>query len=97
MDVTWNLRSDIVWEDDTPVSADDVVFTYDTISDPEKGSWIQGIDYIDSVEKVDENTVIVHYNTIYPGYLTNSVVTGSHLAGALLRRRAGILPMGLRQ
>lgn len=70
MDVTWKLRSDIVWEDDTPVSADDVVFTYETISDPEKGSWIQGIDYIDSVEKVDKNTIIVHYNTIYPGYLT---------------------------
>ena len=70
MDVTWKLRDDIVWEDDTPVSADDVVFTYEAISDPEKGSWIQGIDYIDSVEKVDENTIIVHYNTIYPGYLT---------------------------
>jgi peptide/nickel transport system substrate-binding protein len=70
MDVTWKLRDDIVWEDGTPVSADDVVFTYETISDPEKGSWIQGIDYIDSVEKVDDKTIIVHYNTIYPGYLT---------------------------
>jgi peptide/nickel transport system substrate-binding protein len=70
MDVTWKLRNDIVWEDGTPVSADDVVFTYEAITDPEKGGWIQGIDYIDSVEKVDEHTIIVHYNTIYPGYLT---------------------------
>jgi peptide/nickel transport system substrate-binding protein len=70
MDVTWKLRSDVVWEDGTPVSADDVIFTYEAIVDPEKGGWIQGIDYIDSLEKVDAHTVIVHYNAIYPGYLT---------------------------
>lgn len=70
MDVTWTLRDDIVWEDGTPVSADDVVFTYEAIVDPENGAWIQGIDYIDSVEKVDNLTVVIHYNSIYPGYLT---------------------------
>jgi peptide/nickel transport system substrate-binding protein len=70
MDVTWKLRSDIVWEDGTPVSADDVVFTYEAIANPETGAWIQGIDYIDSVEKVDANTILVHYNAIYPGYQT---------------------------
>jgi peptide/nickel transport system substrate-binding protein len=70
MDVTWRLRTDINWEDGTPVSADDVLFTYQAISDPEKGGWIQGIDYIDSVEKLDDHTVVVHYSAIYPGYLT---------------------------
>jgi peptide/nickel transport system substrate-binding protein len=70
MDVTWKLRDDITWEDGKPVSADDVVFTYEAITDPEKGGWIQGIDYVDGVEKVDEHTVVFHYNTIYPGYLT---------------------------
>jgi len=70
MDVTWRLRDDIVWEDDTPVTADDVVFTYDAIVDPDTGGWVQGIDYVDGVEKVDDITVVVHYNAIYPGYLT---------------------------
>jgi peptide/nickel transport system substrate-binding protein len=70
MDVTWKLRNHVVWEDGKPVSADDVIFTYEAIIDPEKGGWIQGIDYIDSLEKVDDDTVIVHYNAIYPGYLT---------------------------
>ncbi len=70
MDVTWKLRSDILWSDGTPVTVDDVVFTYDALVDPEKGAWIQGIDYIDGVEKIDGTTVVVHYNTIYPGYLT---------------------------
>jgi peptide/nickel transport system substrate-binding protein len=70
MDVTWKLRQDIQWADGVPVTADDVVFTYDAVVDPEKGFWIAGIDYVDSVEKIDNYTVVVHYNTVYPGYLT---------------------------
>src|SRR5512147_1349811 len=70
MDVTWNLRTDVKWSDGKPVTADDVVFTYKAITDPTTGTWVPGIDYVDSVEKVDANTVVVHYNAIYPGYLT---------------------------
>lgn len=70
MDVTWKLRQDIKWADGVPVTADDVVFTYNAIVDPEYGFWIAGIDYVDSVEKIDDYTVAVHYNAIYPGYLT---------------------------
>jgi peptide/nickel transport system substrate-binding protein len=70
MDVTWKLRKDIQWSDGTPVTAEDVVFTYNALVDPKKGSWIQGIDYVDGVDKIDDYTVVVHYNTIYPSYLT---------------------------
>ncbi|OGN99104.1 MAG: hypothetical protein A2Z71_10965 [Chloroflexi bacterium RBG_13_50_21] len=70
MDVTWKLRQDIKWSDGTPVTADDVVFTYNAVIDPETGFWIPGIDYVDSVDKIDEYTAVVHYNTIFPGYLT---------------------------
>jgi peptide/nickel transport system substrate-binding protein len=70
MDVTWKLRNDINWADGVPVTADDIVFTYEAVVDPVNGYWIPGIDYVDSVEKIDDNTVVVHYNAIYPGYLT---------------------------
>ena len=70
MDVTWKLRSDIVWSDGEKVTADDVVFTYEAIIDPEMGFWVPGIDYVDGVEKVDETTVTIHYSAIFPGYLT---------------------------
>jgi peptide/nickel transport system substrate-binding protein len=68
MDVTWRLREDVVWQDGEAVTADDVIFTYEAIANPETGGWIPGLDYIDSVEKVDEYTLIVHYNSVYPGY-----------------------------
>jgi peptide/nickel transport system substrate-binding protein len=70
MDVTWTLREDVNWTDGTPVTSDDVIFTYDAILDPETGGWIMGIDYVDGIEKIDAKTFVIHFNTIYPGYLT---------------------------
>jgi peptide/nickel transport system substrate-binding protein len=70
MSVTWKMRQDVQWQDGQPVTADDVLFTWNAIQDPNTGSWIPGIDSIDSVEKVDQYTFKVNYSAIYPGYLT---------------------------
>lgn len=70
MDVTWKMRQDVQWSDGTPVTADDAIFTLDSIQNPDTGAWIPGSDYIDSVEKVDDHTFTIHYNGIFPGYLT---------------------------
>src|SRR5215204_6563571 len=70
MSVTWKMRSDVQWQDGKPVTADDPLFTWAAISNPDTGSWIPGSDYIDSVEKIDQYSFVVNYNTIYPGYLT---------------------------
>jgi peptide/nickel transport system substrate-binding protein len=70
MSVTWKMRQDVEWADGVKVTAEDVIFTYESIINPDTGGWIQGIDYIDSVEKVDDYTFTINYNAIYPGYLT---------------------------
>lgn len=70
MDVTWKLRDDVHWADGEPLTADDVLFTWEAIADPEGGIWLQGSDYIDSVEKLDDYTFVVHYTSVFPGYLT---------------------------
>lgn len=70
MSVTWKMRQDVQWQDGQSVTADDVLFTWNAIQDPNTGSWIPGIDSIDSVEKVDQYTFKVNYSAIYPGYLT---------------------------
>ncbi|MFQ5434408.1 MAG: peptide ABC transporter substrate-binding protein, partial [Anaerolineae bacterium] len=69
MDVTWKLRDDIQWADGEHVTADDIVFTWEAMTDEENGVWFDGVDYTDSVEKIDDYTFIVHYNTVYPNYL----------------------------
>jgi peptide/nickel transport system substrate-binding protein len=68
MDVTWKMRDDVFWADGEPVTAHDMVFTWDAISDPETGIWAEGIDYTDSLELIDDYTFVVHYNGIYPNY-----------------------------
>ncbi|MBI3165440.1 MAG: peptide ABC transporter substrate-binding protein [Anaerolineales bacterium] len=70
MTVTWKMREDVQWADGTPVTADDVIFTYESIVDPEMGGWIPGIDYIDSVEKTGDYSFTINYASIYTGYLT---------------------------
>jgi peptide/nickel transport system substrate-binding protein len=70
MSVTWKMRQDVQWADGTSVTANDVIFTYDAIANPETGGWIAGIDYIDSIDKVDDYSFTINYNAIYPGYLT---------------------------
>jgi peptide/nickel transport system substrate-binding protein len=69
MDVTWTMRDDVYWEDGEPVTADDVIFTWDALADPETGMWVPGMDYTDSIEKIDDYTFVVHYNSVYPDYL----------------------------
>lgn len=70
MSVIWKMRDDIQWQDGIRVTANDVLFTWNAISDPINGSWIPGSDYIESVEKVNDYSFTVNYISIYPGYLT---------------------------
>jgi peptide/nickel transport system substrate-binding protein len=70
MDVTWNMRQDIQWADGVPVTADDVIFTYKAVIDPNGGYWIAGIDYVTGVDKINDYSFVVHYNTVYPSYAT---------------------------
>jgi peptide/nickel transport system substrate-binding protein len=70
MSVTWKMRKNVQWADGVPVTANDVIFTYDAIKNPETGGWIAGIDYIDSITKVDDYTFTINYNSIYPSYFT---------------------------
>lgn len=70
MDVTWKLRDDVFWADGEQVTTDDLLFTWEAITDPEMGIWVDGVDYTDSIERVDDTTFIVHYNTVYPAYQT---------------------------
>jgi peptide/nickel transport system substrate-binding protein len=70
MDVTWHMRDDVYWADGEQVTVDDLVFTWDAITDPETGMWVDGVDYTDSIEKVDDFTFVVHYNTVYTAYQT---------------------------
>ncbi|MGD0610572.1 MAG: peptide ABC transporter substrate-binding protein [Anaerolineales bacterium] len=70
MDVTWKMRKDVTWADGVPVTADDMLFTYKAIADPNTGFAIEGLDKVSGVDKIDDYSFVVHFSSIYPDYLT---------------------------
>jgi peptide/nickel transport system substrate-binding protein len=66
----YHMRSDVLWSDGTPVTAHDVVWTYDLVADEAVASPRQ--DYaqrIRAVEAEDDSTVVFHFNQRYPEML----------------------------
>ena len=60
--VTWTLRQDIRWGDGKPFTADDVLFTYQYILNPEvKSSSAGTYSDVESVEALDDHTVKVNF------------------------------------
>ena len=68
--VTWRLRPELKWSDGEPLTADDVKFTWEAVSDPASGNVLSlGFDLIDSVETPDDLTAVVHYKEVNQAYL----------------------------
>lgn len=65
--ITWKLRDDVKWSDGTPFTADDVVFTWQYIANPDVASSdTQTVDGVDNVEALDPHTVKVTYKAPNP-------------------------------
>jgi peptide/nickel transport system substrate-binding protein len=67
MSITWKLRDGILWSDGTPLTAEDVVFSFDYCLHPEMGcnalSWFSDVE---SVEAVDDLTVQINFGVPKP-------------------------------
>jgi len=60
--VTWKLRQDIKWADGEPFTADDVLFTYQYIMNPNvKSSSAGSYSEVESVEALDDYTIKVNF------------------------------------
>ncbi|MBE9041228.1 peptide ABC transporter substrate-binding protein [Oscillatoriales cyanobacterium LEGE 11467] len=67
--VIWKLKPGIKWSDGKPFTAEDVVFTYEFISNPEVASTNAGLyEFIDRVEAIDDLTVEVIFRDVTPAW-----------------------------
>jgi peptide/nickel transport system substrate-binding protein len=82
--VTWKLKPDLKWSDGTPITSDDIKFTWEAVSNPESGA-VQtgGFGLIESIDTPDELTAVVHYTEPYAAYL------GQFRWGVIPRHAAG--------
>lgn len=70
--LTIKLNPDAVWSDGTPVTADDLVFTYEMyVSDKNavQTTYPYG-DYIESVDAQDDHTVVINFTEPFAPWLT---------------------------
>lgn len=69
--VTYNLREDVKWSDGEPFTCDDVVFTWETVSNPNSGAVAStGYTDMESVTCEGDYKVIVKYRQFYAPFLT---------------------------
>ncbi|CAM3701159.1 ABC transporter substrate-binding protein [Cohnella lubricantis] len=67
---TVKLKPEAKWNDGTPVSADDILFTYNTMKNPDAGSpAISVTDKIDTITKVDDKTVTFKLKQVYAPFI----------------------------
>lgn len=67
--VTWKLKPDVTWSDGEPFTAEDVVFTYNFISNPDVASSnLEAFSGIEMVEAIDDHTVKITFKDVTPGW-----------------------------
>lgn len=81
---TFHLRDNVKWHDGQPLTADDVVFTFDyNLKGPGAATGVySAINYIDSVTSPDPSTVVIAINSVRPGFLND--VAGSFSGMAII-------------
>ena len=85
LSITFHLRSDVVWSDGRPLTAEDVRFTWQAQTHPDVGwAYLDLKKRIRDVEVVDPQTVRFHYTEVYPQQLYDAaqgVIMPAHVWG----------------
>jgi peptide/nickel transport system substrate-binding protein len=65
--ITWRLREGLLWSDGTPVTPDDLIFTWQYCTDPATGcSYVSKYDDVVSIEAVDDRTITITFGVAKP-------------------------------
>lgn len=69
----FHMRSDALWSDGRPITAEDVAFTYELVGEPELASLrAELVQNTDSVVAENDSTVVLHFSRRHPEMLFHS-------------------------
>jgi peptide/nickel transport system substrate-binding protein len=73
--IRFHMRSDLLWSDGKPITAEDVRFTYRLLKDPRLNSPVAGYaERIDSVVVENDSTLAFHFQDRYPEMLADASI-----------------------
>src|SRR6266571_2824081 len=77
----WRLKQGVVWHDGTPFTADDVIFTWEYISDPATAATSRGaFEHIRRIDKLDDHTIKVVFTEPTPRWASiTGMILPKHL------------------
>ncbi len=99
--VTWKLKQGVKWSDGQPFTADDVVFTYEFITNPKTGSTSAGpYEIVKSVEAVKPDEVKITFKSPNPAWSslfvgTEGMILPKHLYANFTGENARSAPANL--
>jgi len=82
--ITWKLRPDLKWSDGTPLTSEDIKFTWQAVAHPNSGAVLSaGFDLIEDIETPDPLTAVVKYRSVNQAYLQQFMfgIFPAHAAG----------------
>lgn len=103
--VTWKLKKNVAWSDGVPFTADDVLFTYEFIINPDTAATSRAqYDMVEKVEVLDDYTVKVTFKDVNPAWALPFVgprgliiprhVFEGYEGAAILEAPANLKPVG---
>jgi peptide/nickel transport system substrate-binding protein len=94
----WRLKRGVVWHDGQPFTADDVIFTWELISDPATAATSRGqYENIRRIDKLDEHTIKVVFTEPTPRWhVSGGQILPKHLFAEYKGQRARDAPYNLR-
>ena len=80
---TFHLRDGLTWSDGVPITAHDFVWTGNFIIDHDISSWSDGYTYTESIEAVDDQTIVWKTTrpTLVPGLPGYNLILPEHVWG----------------
>lgn len=82
--ITWKLKDCLFWSDGTPLTSEDVKFTWELVMDPANAPATRsGYDKVESIETPDATTVVIKFAELYPPWPT-MFTQGPNNQGAIL-------------
>ena len=99
LEITFRLRDDTHFSDGTPVTADDVIFTYETITNPKVDAANVASRYADVLKVTKIDNLVVKFSLKRPHFLslanlsfTRTGILPRHVYGLALPLGAGATP-----